>query len=75
MEIYIVTIFDCYRSEIILVGAYSTLANAHTAMSGTMAADYGKNEYTDWNTDYVGGQWWYFYEGYTAQIERTILDD
>jgi hypothetical protein len=44
-------------------------------MDGAMAADYGQSEYTDWDTDWAGGQWWYFYEGYTAQIERTILDD
>ena len=75
MEIYIVTIFDYRKCSSILVGAYSTLANAHTAMDGAMAADYGLNEYVDWDSDYVGGQYRYFYEGYTAQIERTILDD
>ena len=75
MEIYIVTIFDYRKCGTTLVGAYSTLANAHTAMDGAMAADYGQNEYTDWDTDWASGQWWYFYEGYTAQIDRTILDD
>lgn len=75
MGIYIVTIFDYRKCGTILVGAYSTLTNAYTAMKDAMAADYGQNEYTDWDSDFTGGQWWYFYEGYTAQIERTILDD
>lgn len=75
MEIYVVTIFDYRNCATTLVGAYSTHANAHTAMEGVMAADYGLFEYTDWDTDYVSGQWWYFYEGYTAQIDRTLLDD
>ena len=75
MEIYVVTIFDYRNCATTLVGAYSTHANAHTAMDGVMAADYGQSEYTDWDTDWAGGQWWYFYEGYTAQIERVILDD
>lgn len=75
MEIYIVTIFDYRKCGTTLVGAYSTLVNAHTAMDGAMAADYGQNEYTDWDSDLADGQWWYFYEGYTAQIERVILDD
>jgi len=75
MEIYIVTIFDYRKCETILVGAYSTLAKAHTAMDGAMAADYGQNEYTDWDNDSASGQWCYFYEGYTAQIGRIILDD
>ena len=75
MEIYIVTIFDYRKCGTTLVGAYSTLANAHTAMDGAMAADYGLSEYVDWDSDLTDGQWRYFYEGYTAQIDRVILDD
>lgn len=51
MEIYIVTIFDYRKCGTTLVGAYSTLANAHTAMDGAMAADYGLSEYVDWDSD------------------------
>lgn len=75
MEIYIVTIFDYRKRGTTLVGAYSTLANAHTAMDGAMAADYGLNEYVDCDCDLVVNQWRYFYEGYTAQIDQVILDD
>lgn len=75
MKIYIVTIFDYRKCSTILVGAYSTRANAYTAMNRVMSTNYEQNGCIDWDNDCAGGQWRYFYEGYTAQIDRTILDD
>lgn len=75
MEIYIVTIFDYRKCGTTLVGAYSTIANAITNMYEAMSTDYDQNEYVDWDSDFEDGQWRFFYEGYTAQIDRVVLNN
>lgn len=75
MEIYVVLLHDWPNNEHYTLGAYSTRALAGEAMEGTMSADYGKTEYTDWDLNDMAGNWQYFYEDFTVEIQRMILDN
>ena len=75
MKIYVVLLHDWPNDEHYILGAYSTLALAGEAMEGIMNADYGKTEYTDWDLNDIAGNWQYFYEDFTVEIQRMTLDD
>ncbi len=75
MEIYVILLHDWPNNEHYILGAYSTLALAGEAMEGIMNADYGKTEYIDWDLNDMAGNWQYFYEDFTVEIQRMILDD
>lgn len=74
-ERFVVTIHDWEENEHYPLGVYSTRAKAGEAMEGTMAAEHGLSEFTDWKIVHPGtGVWLYFYEGFTVEITRHITD-
>ena len=75
MEVYVVLIHDWEENEHYPLGVYSTSAKAHEAMDGEMSTNHGLNEYTDWEHDYAGGCSCYFYDGFTVEIQRVLVDD
>ena len=74
-ERFVVTIHDWEENEHYPLGVYSTRAKAGEAMEGTMAAEYGLSEFTDWELDDMGGVWSYFYEGFAVEITRHITNN
>lgn len=75
MNIYVVLIHDWEENEHYIIGTYSNSEKAISAMDAYMATEHGQNEFTDWDYDYPAGNWLYFYEGFTGEIQRTRLDE
>lgn len=75
MEVYIVIIHDWEENEHYPLGVYSSKAEAGRAMDGHMAAEHGFSEFSDWEHDHDAGCSYFFYDGFTVEIQRAQLDE
>lgn len=75
MNEFIVIVHDWRENEHYPLGVFSTQAKAMENIDGYMAAEYGFSEYTDWELNPISGNYQYYYEGFTVEVQEAILDD
>lgn len=75
MKVYVVTVYQTEEAESYILGVYTSQSKAGSAMESHMATVYGLNEFTDWDHDWAGGLYSYFYEVGTVEIQRVTLDE